>query len=80
MSTQTIINNKIETLVDDIDNFYICQGDNYINKVDYNLGKGVDIEKFLIIEWLDRIVTSNNACKYVEDGKLLQKLNLILLK
>lgn len=80
MSAQTIIYNRISSLVDDIDDFYICQGNNYINKVDYDLGKGADMNKFLIIEWLDRIITSNNACKYVEDGKLLQKLNLILLK
>lgn len=79
MSAQTIIPNKLENLLDKVDEFYICQGNKFIYKYDFSLGEGEDITKFLTVEWLDRIVTSD-ICLDAEYEKLLEGLNLILLK
>ena len=79
MSSQTIIPNKLENLLDKVDEFYICQANKYMYKLNYGLGDGEDITKFLTVEWLDRIVTSN-ICINNQYEKILEELNLILLK
>lgn len=79
MSSQTIIPNSIHSILDKIDEFYICQGDKYLNKSDYDLGKGVDMEKFIIVQNLDRILTSN-LCLKIDKKILIQNLNSILIK
>lgn len=79
MSSQTIIPNSIHSILDKIDEFYICQGDKYLNKSDYDLGKGVDMEKFIIVQNLDRMLTSN-LCLKIDKKILIQNLNSILIK
>ena len=79
MSAQTIISNSIYSILDKIDEFYICQGNKYLNKLDYDLGKGVDMEKFIVIQNLDRILTSN-SCLKIDKEILIQNLNSILIK
>lgn len=79
MSSQTIIPNSVHSILDKIDEFYICQGDKYLNKSDYDLGKGVDMEKFIIVQNLDRMLTSN-LCLKIDKKILIQNLNSILIK
>ena len=79
MSSQTIIPNSVHSILDKVDEFYICQGDKYLNKLDYDLGKGVDMEKFIIVQNLDRILTSN-LCLKIDKKILIQNLNSILIK
>ena len=79
MSSQTIIPNSVHSILDKVDEFYICQGDKYLNKSDYDLGKGVDMEKFIIVQNLDRILTSN-LCLKIDKKILIQNLNSILIK
>lgn len=79
MSAQTIISNSIYSILDKVDDFYICQGDRYLNKSDYNIGNGADIEKFMLVQNLDRILTST-SCMKIDKEILIQKLNSILIK
>ena len=79
MSAQTIISNSVHSILDKVDEFYVCQGDKYLNKSDYNLGKGADMEKFIIVQNLDRILTSN-SCLKIDKEILIQNLNSILIK
>ena len=79
MSAQTIISNSVHSILDKVDEFYIYQGDKYLNKSDYNLGKGADMEKFIIVQNLDRILTSN-SCLKIDKEILIQNLNSILIK
>ena len=79
MSSQTIIPNSVHSILDKVDEFYICQGDKYLNKLDYDLGKGADMEKFIIVQNLDRILTSN-SCLKIDKEILIQNLNSILIK
>ena len=79
MSSQTIIPNSVHSILDKVDEFYIYQGDKYLNKSDYDLGKGVDMEKFIIVQNLDRILTSN-SCLKIDKEILIQNLNSILIK
>ena len=79
MSSQTIIPNSVHSILDKVDEFYIYQGDKYLNKSDYDLGKGVDMEKFIIVQNLDRILTSN-LCLKIDKKILIQNLNSILIK
>lgn len=79
MSAQTIISNSVHSILDKVDEFYIYQGDKYLNKSDYDLGKGVDMEKFIIVQNLDRILTSN-SCLKIDKEILIQNLNSILIK
>ncbi len=79
MSSQTIIPNSVHSILDKVDEFYIYQGDKYLNKSDYNLGKGADMEKVIIVQNLDRILTSN-SCLKIDKEILIQNLNSILIK
>ena len=60
MSAQSVVNNTPYEILSKVDKFYICQGKNYILKYDYDIDKKIDIDKFFLIDWLDRISTSCN--------------------
>lgn len=79
MSTQSIYQNTVRSILKKADDFYICQGNHYILQKDYDLGEGADITKFLIVDWYDQIL-SNNVCYKYDKETLLQHLNSILLK
>lgn len=79
MSTQTINENTLSTILDKVDEFYICQGNKYIYQTEYDLGEGADINTFLVIEWMDRVLTSG-ICVNKSEDEIIQQLNLILIK
>lgn len=79
MSAQTIIKENISTILDKVDDFYICEATKYLYLKDYDLGEGADINTFLVVEWLDRILTSG-ICLDKSEDKIIQQLNLILIK
>lgn len=74
---QTIIKNTIGKVLDEADDFYICQSGKLIMKDDYEVGEGSNNLKFVIVNWLDRIITSDN-CYSICKEELMRKLNKII--
>mgnify|MGYP003614420960 FL=1 len=79
MSAQTIKKNDLKNSLQNIDNFYICQGNKYLLFKEYDLGKGPDIDKFLLIEKIDEILDSE-ICFNIDKEYIIQNLNSILIK
>ncbi|MDR1019025.1 MAG: hypothetical protein LBM02_10045 [Lachnospiraceae bacterium] len=76
MSTQSIKFLNVKDTLDEIDEFYICEADKLIYKEDYDLGVGADINKFALIQNIDRILIEE--CLDIDYHKFLEKINLTL--
>lgn len=74
---QTIFKMTPSSVLDKVDNYYMCQGEQYILKNDYNVGNDVDLILFSMVNKLDDIISSG-ACLDVPTTKIIEKLNLIL--
>lgn len=74
---QTIIKNTIHKVLDETDDFYICQSKKFILKEDYEVGEGLNTLKCIVVEWLDRMITSDN-CYTICKEELMRKLNKII--
>lgn len=74
---QTIFNTTPSSILDKVDNYYMCQGEQYILKNDYNVGEDVDLVLFTLVEKLDNVL-STGACLDLPTKKIMEKLNLIL--
>lgn len=79
MSAQTIIPNTFHRVLKEVDDFYICECNKYTRYRDYNVGCDYDPSKFIIIEWMDRIVTKG-GCVDISDKEVLEKISLLLKK
>lgn len=75
MSTQSIYRLTNRSVLEKVDKFYICQGDKYIIKDDYDIDKGLDIYKFVLVQWLDDVL---NKCHDFDHLKILEKVNKIV--
>lgn len=74
---QTIFKMTPSSVLDKVDNYYMCQGEQYILKNDYNVGNDVDLILFSMVNKLDDIISSG-ACLDVSTTKIIEKLNLTL--
>ena len=79
MSAQTIINNNLSSILDKVDKYYVCKGDQYIMKKDYEMGDDVDLSLFVLIEKMDSVL-SRGICVDKKTEDLIQTLNLILIR
>lgn len=74
---QTIYKQTPSSILDKVDNYYMCQGEKYILKNDYNVGEDVDLVLYSLVNRLDEIISSG-ACLSQSTEKIVEKLNLIL--
>lgn len=79
MSAQTIIDNDIHSILEKIDKYYICKGEQYVIKKDYDMGDDVDLSLFVLIEKMDSVISSG-VCVDKKTEDLIQTLNLILIR
>lgn len=77
MANQTIIKKDVHTILDSVDDLYICKSEKKIIEEDYDIDKDVDMRKFVVVEWLDRIVNSSH-CYSVDRKKILEKLDKVV--
>lgn len=74
---QTIYKQTPSSILDKVDDYYMCQGEQYILKKDYNVGEDVDLILYSLVAKLDDIISSG-ACLSQPTEKIVEKLNLIL--
>ena len=79
MSAQTIINNNLSSILDKVDKYYVCKGDQYMIKKDYEMGDDIDLSLFVLIEKMDNVL-SRGICVDKKTEDLIQTLNLILIR
>lgn len=79
MSAQTIINNNLSSILDKVDKYYVCKGDQYMMKKDYEMGDDIDLSLFVLIEKMDSVL-SRGICVDKKTEDLIQTLNLILIR
>ena len=79
MSAQTIINNNLSSILDKVDKYYVCKGDQYRMKKDYEMGDDIDLSLFVLIEKMDSVL-SRGICVDKKTEDLIQTLNLILIR
>lgn len=78
MGAQTIQTNDLNSILNKIDDFYICEGDKYLMSNDYNIGNKPNLELFSLIEFLDDILSSGYCSKSMKE--LLEKINILLMR
>lgn len=79
MSAQTIIDNNLSSILDKVDKYYVCKGDQYMMKKDYEMGDDIDLSLFVLIEKMDSVL-SRGICVDKKTEDLIQTLNLILIR
>jgi len=76
---QTIYKQTPSSILDKVDNYYMCQGEQYILKNDYNVGEDVDLILYSLVSKLDDIISSG-VCLNTPTERIIEKLNLILTR